>query len=73
MQLPVDTDIMRMKIAKDLEQRHKIELDQKQQDMERVSDQYYEAKRQLEVLKAQIESIKFESEKEINDLKEKHK
>jgi hypothetical protein len=29
MALPVDTDIMRMKIAKDMETRHKLELEQK--------------------------------------------
>lgn len=29
MTLPVDTEILRMKITKDVEARHKIELDQK--------------------------------------------
>ena len=29
MSLPIDTDIMRMKIQKDIEARHRIELDQK--------------------------------------------
>lgn len=27
MQLPIDTDILRMKIQKDIERRHRIELD----------------------------------------------
>lgn len=73
MALPVDTDILRMKIAKDIEVRHKIEMDQKQQEVDRLGDQYYEVKRQLEVLKAQLESVKYESDKEKNDVKEKHK
>ncbi len=30
MSLPIDTDIMRMKIQKDIEARHRVELDQKQ-------------------------------------------
>ena len=29
MALPVDTDIIRMKIAKDMEQRHRLELETK--------------------------------------------
>ena len=28
MTLPIDTDILRMKIQKDMEQRHRIEIDQ---------------------------------------------
>lgn len=45
MQLPIDTDILRMKIQKDIEGRHRIELDQRQAEVDRLSDQYYEAKR----------------------------
>ena len=29
MQLPIDTDILRMKIQKDIESRHRIEIDAK--------------------------------------------
>eukprot|EP00352_Strombidinopsis_acuminata_P001062 CAMPEP_0176342562 /NCGR_PEP_ID=MMETSP0126-20121128/3259_1 /TAXON_ID=141414 ORGANISM="Strombidinopsis acuminatum, Strain SPMC142" /NCGR_SAMPLE_ID=MMETSP0126 /ASSEMBLY_ACC=CAM_ASM_000229 /LENGTH=49 /DNA_ID=CAMNT_0017688017 /DNA_START=302 /DNA_END=451 /DNA_ORIENTATION=- len=43
--LPIDTDIMRMKLQKDIEARHRVELDQKQQEIERLSENYYEAKR----------------------------
>ncbi|CDW85959.1 UNKNOWN [Stylonychia lemnae] len=73
MTLPIDSDIMRMKIQKDIEGRHRIELDQKQQENERMSEQYYESKRQLEVVKTQLDTFKHESEKELNDLREKHK
>lgn len=45
MQLPMDTDIMRMKIQKDIESRHRIELDQKQQEVDKYQEQYFEAKR----------------------------
>jgi len=51
MALPVDSDILRMKLQKDIEGRHRIELDQKQQENERLSEQYYEVKRQLDVVK----------------------
>jgi DNA repair exonuclease SbcCD ATPase subunit len=73
MSLPVDTDIMRMKIAKDMEARHRIEVEGRQQEVDRVSEQYYEARRHNEVLKAQIESLKSETEKEIKDVKDKHR
>lgn len=73
MQLPIDTDILRMKIQKDIESRHRIEIDAKQQEVEKVSEQYYECKRQLDVVKTQMETIKYESEKDIHDIKEKHK
>ena len=36
--LPIDTDILRMKIQKDLEARHRIDLEQKQNENERLSD-----------------------------------
>ena len=73
MSLPVDTDILRMKVANDMEARHRVEIEAKQQEVDRLAEQYYEARRHNEVLKAQIESVKAESEKEIKDLKEKHR
>eukprot|EP00347_Sterkiella_histriomuscorum_P015883 403355323 len=73
MSLPIDSDIMRMKIQKDIEGRHRIELDQKQQDNERLSEQYYEMKRQVEILKTQLDSNRHEHEKEVIDMKDKHK
>jgi hypothetical protein len=42
MALPVDTDILRMKLAKDMEARHRLELETKQQECERVSEHFYE-------------------------------
>lgn len=71
--LPVDTDILRMKIAKDVEHRHRLELEAKQDENERLANSYYEAKRVSEVLKAQVESLKSEGDRELRDLKEKHR
>ena len=73
MTLPIDTDIMRMKIQKDMESRHKVELDLKQQEINRLSDSYYEAKRQLDVVKTQVETLKFDNEKELGDTRDRHK
>jgi len=38
MALPVDTDILRMKLAKDMEARHRLELETKQQECDRLAD-----------------------------------
>jgi hypothetical protein len=69
MQLPVDIDIVRMKIQKELEGKHRIDLEQKVHQNERLQDQYYESKRQLDIARSQLESVKFEAEKELNDVK----
>ena len=45
MTLPIDTDIMRMKIQKDIEARHRVEVDSKQQEIDRLSEHFYEVKR----------------------------
>ncbi len=36
--LPVDTDILRMKVAKDMEARHRMELEAKQAENDRMAE-----------------------------------
>lgn len=69
--LPVDTDILRMKIQKELEARHRTDLEQKTQENERLSDQFYESKRQLDITRSQLDSLKHEHEKEVQDTKDR--
>mgnify|MGYP006889601482 CR=1 FL=1 len=45
MVLPVDTDILRMRIQKDLEAKFRFELESKGQELERTADSLYESKR----------------------------
>ena len=71
MSLPIDADILRMKIQKDMESRHRVELDQKQYEADRLGEQYYEVKRQLDVVKTQLDTQRHEFEKEVAELKEK--
>jgi hypothetical protein len=73
MALPVDTDILRMKLQKDMEARHRAELQAKEQEVERVLEQSYETRRQLDIARAHLDAIKHEKEKEISDLQEKHR
>ena len=71
MTLPIDTDIMRMKIQKDIEGRHRVEMEQKQYEVDRLGEQFYEAKRQLDVVKTQLDTQRHEFEKDVAELKEK--
>lgn len=71
MTLPIDTDIMRMKIQKDIESRHRVELEAKQHELDRFGEQFYEAKRQLDIVKTQLETQRHEYEKEVTDLRER--
>ena len=73
MQLPVDADILRMKIQKDLEARHRGDLELRVQENERLQDQFYETKRQLDVAKTHLETQRYEGEKEVNDMRDRHK
>jgi hypothetical protein len=49
--LPIDSDILRMRVTKDVEARFRVELETKTLELERMSDCYYDSKRQLEILK----------------------
>lgn len=69
MQLPIDTDILRMRLAKDLEAKYRFELQQKMQQLESTSDSLYETKRQLELLKIAHESLKLDSEKQQQEMR----
>ena len=72
MQLPVDQDILRMRIQKDLENKYRFELDSKALELEKVSENYFESKRLYELSKTQVESQKVEYEKVVSDLKRRH-
>jgi hypothetical protein len=49
--LPIDSDILRMRVTKDVEARFRVELETKTLELERMSDCFYDSKRQLEILK----------------------
>jgi hypothetical protein len=58
MVLPVDSDILRMRIQKEVEAKYRYELETRQGELERVSDAFYESRRQLEIIKAALEGNK---------------
>lgn len=63
MQLPIDTDILRMRLQKDIEAKFRFEVQQKTQALEQTTDSFYEAKRQLELLRVAHEALKSDNEK----------
>ena len=63
MVLPVDADILRMRIQKDLEAKFRFELESRTQELERTSDSLFESRRQLEIVKAALEGTRYENDK----------
>lgn len=72
MQLPVDQDILRMRIQKDLENKYRFELDSKSMELDKVSESYFETKRLYEAVKTELESSKIEFEKAVSDIRRRH-
>jgi len=72
MQLPVDQDILRMRIQKDLESKYRFDIDSKTMELDKVSENYFETKRLYELSKTQGESQKVEYDKIISDLRRRH-
>lgn len=72
MQLPVDQDILKMRIQKDLENKYRFELDAKNGELDKVSENYFEAKRVSEILKANVEGLKLEHERGMQDNKKRY-
>ena len=73
MVLPIDTDILRMRVTKDIEARFRLDIETKTLELEKMTEAYYETKRQFELVKTSMENHKYESEKIIQELREKHK
>lgn len=73
MVLPIDTDILRMRVTKDIEARFRLEIETKGIELEKMTDAYYECKRQLEIIRASMENQRYESEKIVQEMREKHK
>lgn len=73
MQLPVDSDILRMRVQKDLESKYRFDIDSKTMELDKLSENYFEIKRLYEIAKTQVESTKIEYEKIVNDMKRRHK
>jgi hypothetical protein len=72
MHLPVDQDILKMKIQKDLENKYRFELDSKTVEIDKLSESYFEVKRLHELSKNTIDSLKIEADKTLSDVKKRY-
>ena len=69
----LDHDMLRIKIINELELPHRQALDEKNAEIDKLQDQIYELKRQNDMLSTKLEAVRYEAEKDIKDLKERHK
>ena len=69
----LDHDMIRIKIINELEGPQRLALETKQFEIDKLQDHIYEIKRQFEILNSKHESVKYEADREIRDLKERHK
>ena len=68
----LDHDMIRIKIINELEMPHRQQIESKDHEINRLHDQIYELKRQLDISNTKLDGLKFEAEKDIKSLKEKH-
>lgn len=73
MALPIDQDILRMRIQKDLEGKYRFDIDSKSMELDRLSESYFETKRHFELTKTELESLKVEHEKVLGEIKRRNK
>jgi predicted nucleic acid-binding Zn-ribbon protein len=69
----LDHDMIRIKIINELEVPHRQALDQKQNEIEKLQDQGNHLKKEFELLQTKFNSVRFEAERDIKALKERHK
>jgi len=65
--------MMRIKIINELEGPHRLTIETKDEEIDRLRNQVFELKRQVELATSKYETIRFEAEKDIRDLKERYR
>jgi hypothetical protein len=73
MTLPIDNEIIKMRVQKDIDGRYRMELETRALELERMTDAYYDVKRQLEIFKTSLENQRYETDKIIEELRDKNK
>jgi predicted nucleic acid-binding Zn-ribbon protein len=70
---PMDMDILRLKVRKEFETSHTIEMDDKQNIINKLKEERDELKRNLEFLNTKHENLKFDSQRDQDSHKMKYK
>lgn len=72
--IPVlDQDMIKIKLINELETPHKLQMEAKSIEIEKLQEETYELKRQLELALTKCEAIQTEREKEIKAFQQKNK
>lgn len=70
---PMDMDILKLKTRKEFENSHAMELEERQNIINKIKEERDELKRNLEFLNIKHENLKFDSQREIESNKFKYK
>lgn len=70
---PMDMDILKLKTRKEFENSHTMELEERQNIINKIKEERDELKRNLEFLNIKHENLKFDSQREIESNKFKYK
>jgi chromosome segregation ATPase len=68
---PLDNDMMRLKLINEIEAPHRAALEQKQEEIYRLTEGNYELTRKLELLQVEYQNYRQEEERELRDLRER--
>eukprot|EP00826_Nyctotherus_ovalis_P016004 TRINITY_DN14602_c0_g2_i1.p1 TRINITY_DN14602_c0_g2~~TRINITY_DN14602_c0_g2_i1.p1 ORF type:complete len:503 (+),score=183.64 TRINITY_DN14602_c0_g2_i1:81-1589(+) len=70
--LPTDTDMLRTKIAREIEAPYKLRIEALTQDVEKLEEKQREVERENKLLKGELEDREARWSKEMSDLRTKH-
>ena len=69
----MDADLIRLKMEKEIESTYMKELDSKQNEIERLQENYSSVNKQYELIKSRYEELKYESEREAQEMRDRHR
>ena len=73
MVLPLDSEMMKVKLHKEIEAPYKLALANQKADFERFEAETFELRKEHELLRTAHENLKYEGERELNDLRARSK
>ena len=73
MVLPLDSEMMKVRMHKEIEGPYKLALANQKADYERLEADTFELRKEHELLRTAHENLKYESERELNDVRARNK
>ena len=69
---PIDSELLRVKLVNEIEGPMRVAIENKQEEVNRLNEQYYEITRKHDLLQLEFNTYKTDIEKEIRDTKDRH-